>query len=233
MKLNSKTQYLTRTGTAALIGIMMSGTAAAVDFTASATVQNALTVTNVADMNLGTLFATNASATAYKYITLAPDGTMNTAAGAASITLLGLGGQSAAQASVAVGNTTQFTVTLPSAEVANATPLETTGAVTASITAIKGVTDVVEVRVTDPSVARFQLVNFTIGSVTGGTAGAECADITDDAITCALTPDFGSTEVGFNIGATIVTDLNSSGAGDRDAYQAAAYSGTFTVTASY
>lgn len=232
MKLSPNTKYLSRIGAVALSGLMMAGTANAVDFTASATVQNALTVTNVAEMNLGTLFATTAADDAYKYITLAPDGTMGIALGAASVTLLGLGGQSAAQASVTVGNTTPFTVTLPTAEIADGatTSLEDTGAIGTVITAIGAVTDVIEVRLTDPAVARFQLVNFTVGSVTGGTpTAAECADITDDAVTCSLTPDFGATEVGFSIGATIVTDVS----GTRTSYEAGDYTGTFTVTASY
>jgi len=233
IKQTISTKKVAGLGVAALLSAAMSTSALAVDFTATATVQNALIVTSVADMNLGTIFATTASTAAYRYITLAPDGTMGSSSGSATLTLLGLGGQAAAQASVAVGTNTAFTVTLPDAEVANATPLEATGAVAGSIAAIKATTDQVEVAAADPAVARFQLVNFTVGAVTAGTAAADCADITDDSNVCTLTPDFGATDVGFNIGATVVTDLNSAGAGDRDTYQPAAYTGTFTVTATY
>ncbi len=234
MKLNNS-KNVVGLGAVALISMAMSGPASAVDFTASATVQNALTITNTADMNLGTVFATKAMAGKYSYMTLAADGTMGSSAGSASVTLLGLGGQSAATGTVAVGTTTPFTLTLPAAELTTAGNVEGTGEVAAAITALKALTDQVEVRITDPATARFQLVNFTVGAVTSGTAATDCAAAITGTATpvCTLTPDFGATSVGFGIGATIVTDVNSSGAGDRDAYQAAAYSGTFTVTASY
>jgi hypothetical protein len=221
MSLKPSMKKVSSVASAAILGMAISGVASATDFNVNATVQNALTVTKVADMNLGTLFATTASNTAYKYITLAPAGTMNTAAGAATIILLGLGGQSAADASVAVGNTTPFTVTLPSHTAA----VEATGAVGGVITALQGLASPVEVALADPSVARFTLIDFRAGAPTGGTAAAGCATTA----TCVLTPSFGSTSVGFKIGATIVTDVS----GTRTAYQAGSYTGTFAVTASY
>ncbi|MFC1750715.1 hypothetical protein ACFL2V_18145, partial [Pseudomonadota bacterium] len=228
MKQNLTTKKLVGVGAVALFSIAMSGAASAVTFNATATVQNALTVVNAADMNLGTVFATTASTTAYRVMTLAADGTMGSSSGDASLTLLGLGGQAAASATVAVGTNTAFTVTLPTAEI-SAAGLDGTS----NIATIQGLTDQIEVAAADPAVARFQLLNFTVGSVTSGTASANCIDLTDSVGTCTLTPDFGVSSVGFNVGATIMTDVDSAGAGDQDTYQAAAYSGTFDVTASY
>ncbi len=226
MKLNPLSKHVSKIAAVALLTV--SGAASAVTFNVSSTVQNALTVTNVADMNLGTLFATTASTGAYKFMTLSPDGTMGSPSGHASITLLGLGGQAAAQASVAVGTNTAFTVTLPDAEV-GALNVDGVG----SIGAIQGSGIDVEVAAADPVVARFKLVNFTVGNVTSGTADANCTNLDGSNTLCTLTPDFGATSVDFNIGATIVTDLDSGGTGDRDTYQAATYTGTFDVTATY
>lgn len=216
-----------------LLGVAMSGSASAVVFNANATVQNALVVTNVADMNLGTIFATTAASAAYRYMSLSPLAAMGGSAGSATLTLIGLGGQVAAKGSVAVGVNTPFTVTLPAAEMPTLNPLESTGAVAGAITALKALADQVEVRATDPSVARFQLVDFVVGNITNGTASANCTTLGGADTKCTLTPAFGATAVDFNIGATIVTDVNSSGAGVRDTYQAAPYTGTFTVTATY
>lgn len=221
MKLKSANKYLM---SVAAIGMAMSGAASAATFTANATVQNALTVVPDAgvlgNLRLGTVFAVTASGGLYKYMTLATDDTIGAPAGHASIVLLSLGGQGSAHATVAVGNTTAFTVTLPAAErTMNADG--TTGAATM----ISGVTDLIWVQPTDPSAARFQLVNFRAGTPTGGTAAVGCATTT----TCVLTPSFGSTSVGFGIGATILTDTS----GTRTAYQATSYTGTFAVTASY
>ena len=226
MKLNL-TKKVAGIGAVAVMGVAMSGTAAAETFTATATVQNALTVVKVSDMALGTIFATTASDAVNRYMTLGDDGTMGSSLGDASLTLIGLGGHSVAQATIAVGSTAAVTVTLPDAELTAALD----GSDAALLTAV---TDKVWVDVADPDVAKFQLVNFTVGNVTGGTAGAECATIgTDGVATCTLTPGFGSTSLAFDMGATIVTDTLATGA-TRNTYAAsAAYDGNFTVTATY
>jgi hypothetical protein len=196
----------------------MSTVASAATFNVTGTVQNALTVAadagTAGEMHLGTVFATTASSGSYKYMTLAPDGTMGASAGAGSIILLGLGGHQAAGASVAVGNTTAFTVTLPDYAMGTLDGTTTTATGT-----------VVEVAPADPAAARLRLVNFRAGNPTGGTAAAGCATTAS----CVLTPTFGSTSVHFGIGATIVTDLS----GTRTAYQPTSYTGTFAVTATY
>ena len=214
-------------GAVAALGMTVSGTAAAETFQATATVQNALTVVKVNNMALGTIFATTASDGVNRYMTLGSDGTMGSSLGDASLTLIGLGGHSVAQATIAVGSTADVTVTLPDAELAAA--LDGTDAVV-----LAALTDKVWVDVADPDVAKFQLVNFTVGNVTGGTAGAECGTIGSDGIaTCTLTPSFGSTSLAFDMGATIVTDTLAT-ALVRNAYAASPdYSGDFVVTASY
>lgn len=218
MKLNPISKKVASIGAIALAGIVMSGTASAVNFSVTADVQNALTVTNVADMNLGTLFATTASSGEYRYMTLGTDGVMGSPQGVGSptITLLSLGGSiAAASASVAVGNNTPFTVTLPDAEPAAALDGSTVPVVTTTI----------EIQAVDPAAARFTLVSFRAGTVTGGTAAPACAT----SISCVLTPSFAATQVDFGVGVTLVTDTS----GTRTVYQPTTYTGNFDVTASY
>ena len=211
----------------AILGVASGVAQAQTTFGVNATVQNALTVVNEADMALGTLFAVDANSTAYKYVVLSPAGTYAEPVGNAAITLLTLGGQSAARGSVAVGNTTSFVVTLPDAEVAPGAASDNLNTLGASG---NGISDTVvgsgiEVRLADPGVARFYLVNFRAGSVSGGASSADCGT----GNSCTLTPSFGSTSVSFGVGATIVTDL-----GGRTAYEAdPGYTGSFEVTASY
>ena len=234
MKLNF-TKKIAGIGAVAAMGMVMSGTVAAETFTATATVQNALTVVKVNDMALGTIFATTASSGVNRYMTLGSDGTMGSSLGDASLTLIGLGGHSVAQASIAVGSTADVTVTLPDAEPGTAI----TG-IAADTAELAQLPDVVWVDVADPDVAKFQLINFTVGNVGGGTAGANCSSVDDDSGAapgtvnlCTLTPTFGSTSLTFDMGATIVTDTLATGA-TRNTYAASsAYDGNFTVTATY
>lgn len=210
-------------GAVAILGVVSGVASAQTTFTATAAVQNALTVVNEQNMNLGTLFAIAPSSTAYKYVTLDPAGDYGDIEGAATVVLLTLGGQQAARASVAVGGSTPVKITLPSAEVAG---LETAGTAIAAVSAALGTA--VQVRVADPGVARFFLTNFRMGNVSGGALAASCSD----ASTCTITPSFASTGVSFGIGATLVTDIL--GGTSRSAYEAATnYTGSFVVTASY
>ena len=235
MKLNL-TKKVAGVGAVAVLGMTMSGVAAAAPFGVTAEVQNALTVTKVADMNLGTIFATTASSGINRYMTLVSDGTMGSSLGDATLTLIGLGGHSVASASIAVGSTAAVTVSLPDAEPGTAI----TG-VLADTAELAQLPDKVWVDVADPDVAKFQLINFTVGNIAGGTnPAADCAAVNEDSGAapgtvniCTLVPSFGSTSLTFDIGATIVTDTLST-ALVRNAYAAsAAYTGTFTVTATY
>lgn len=227
--MNKKLISLRNTGGLGLAALLMAGASSsmATTFDASTTVQNALTVTQVQAMNFGTLFATaalDATATNYSYLTLLPAGGFDDTAkfGATGKPLISLGGAQPARASVAVGSTAQFNVTLPN------TPL--TGLTTAGAAITATVTTYPQLRLGgtggDPGVARFYLGNFTMGDATGGTISAPTGSV------YPVVPSFGSTNVEFGIGAVITTDLEGSGS-TRNTYQAGTYTATFDVTASY
>lgn len=211
----------------AILGVA-GGVSAQTTFDVTATVQNALTVTKVQDLNLGTLFATAASDSAYKYVELAPAGTYGTVqgSGATTLTLLTLGGQQAARGSVAVGGTTPVKITLPTATFAS---LEATGTVAGSIPQLlaeQASANAVEVRLGDPLAARFYLGNFRAGAASGGSTSGNCSSSN----VCTITPAFGQTSISFGIGATLVTDVAGA---TRVTYEDATYTGSFEVTAAY
>ncbi|NMG70391.1 hypothetical protein [Parazoarcus communis] len=211
----------------AILGVA-GGVSAQTTFDVTATVQNTLTVTKVQDLNLGTLFATAAAASAYKYVDLAPAGTYGTVqgSGATTLTLLTLGGQQAARGSVAVGGTTPVKITLPTATFAS---LEATGTIAGSVAQLlaeQGSSNAVEVRLGDPLAARFYLGNFRAGAASGGSTSGNCSSSN----VCTITPAFGQTSISFGIGATLVTDVAG---GSRIAYEDATYTGSFEVTAAY
>ena len=227
MKLNLTNKKVVSASVAAVLGVAMAGVASAETFNANATVENTVAITNIVDMELGTIFATTASGASgedYSYMTLDPDGTMSVKADGTGTghPLISLGGQAAATASIAVSSTTPVTLTLPTAEFSVALGGVAAGVGFAALTPVS-------VAAADPSVAEFQLVNFTVGEVTGGTADALCTNTTDQLYDCELTPSFGATQLDFAIGASIVTDLTSGNTG----YEATTYTGSFDVTASY
>lgn len=212
-----------------IAGALVFGAAGAMaeTFNATVNVQNALAVTNVADLDFGTVFATTASDAESASLTLAPNGDVAEGPTGASFQLLSLGTPVPAQASVAVGSQATFTVTLPDVE--------------ATVEASGGGATVMDDSESTPiylcaagacgnaAVPRFELVNFRLGEVTSGSI----ADDSDPRLV-TITPSFGVTEVGFNIGATIVTDTDVDAS--RSGFEYAPdvpYTGTFEVTASY
>ncbi len=208
----------------AMLGVAASGVASAVDIGATATVQNALTVVKVTDLNMGTIFATTAAAGGYRYLTLAP-ATSAVTAGAGPVTtgvgtVLSLGGAAAAEATIAVGGTTPVNVVLPTQAAAAAL-----GTATAAQMVTYAGGSPIYLQLADPAVAKFMLMEFTAGGVTGGTN-------TGTASVPILTPSFGSTSLSFKIGASVATDVLGSGA-TRTAYQNGNYTATFPVTANY
>lgn len=209
----------------AILGVA-GGVSAQTTFDVNATVQNSLTVTNVQDMNLGTLFAVSAASTAFKYAILAPTGSYTTpATGAATVTLLTLGGQQAARGSIAVGGQTPVKITLPASAFASIDPAGVDTDSTSSLRVAQNSANAVEVRVADPAVARFYLGNFRAGAASGGAVSDNCSA----GNVCTITPAFGSTSISFGIGATLVTDLS----GARTSYEESTYTGSFEVTAAY
>ncbi|MDZ4261216.1 MAG: hypothetical protein U1B30_02665, partial [Pseudomonadota bacterium] len=207
----------------AMLSMTMSGVASAESFPVTATVQTTVAITSIVGMNLGTLYANTASGVAaetYGALVLSPAGTMgaHVPGSTADKPLIALGGHVPASATIAVSSTTPVTLTVPGAEVSTVA----LGAIGwgAGIGALTG-DNLVLVSAADPSVAKFQLAQFTVGGVTGGTANALCTNVVDALYACALTPSFGSTALNFKIGATIVTDISSG----NTTYQPTTYAG--------
>lgn len=236
---------------AGLVGLLAAGSSAAMaaDFDATATVQNALEVTVVNGMNLGTIFATRAVSSSVGVLRLSPDGTITNPISTATTgapSIIALGGQDPARASITVGSREPLTITLPVAASDDELSSDDRTGADQGDTAPGAIANMVELRLGgaggDPSVARLYLANFSVGAVTGGSitddtsnSDAEtCSDATrivdeGDEITCEITPSFGSTLVEFAIGADIVTDISAT----RTTYEEGTYEGTFEVTATY
>lgn len=209
---------------ASIAGFALAATASAATFNVTTDVENALTVTVVQDLSFGSVFATAAVGAAddeYSTLVLLPNGQFDDDESLAvtGVPLMSLGGATAARGSITVGGTTPITVTLPDATAT----LHAAGTAAAYVESGAPISLRIGGPSGDPAVARFHLVNFTLGDVTGGTAGAAATN------TYPVTPAFGSTAVEFGIGATIATDTN----GTRTTYEAGTYSGSFEVTASY
>jgi len=205
--------------------VLGAGSASAVDFNASADVQNALAVTVVQDLTFGTLFAANANDQGVASLVLTPAGAIsqgsalptNGGAPGDEPSFLSLGGEQPARGSVA--SASSFTLTVPNLPQAG---LESAGDGSGAFVSAAGIAVTVN---SDPDEAAFYLTDFTVGDLVGGdvASGSNPGDFDID-------PNFGVTDVEFGIGATINTD----GAGGlRDSYQAATYTGTFEVTASF
>ena len=205
--------------------------ASAVDFDVTAEVENALEVTVVQPMSWGALFASNANGDSASGLKMDPNGDIeavndleiSTETGAESApAFLSLGGQAPARGSVA-SNNNNFILSVPNFKTINlseAADFSTDNAV------------VVRIAGGDPDVARFYMVDFTVGDYVGGKLDTEVAENpaeADDSTDYIIDPDFNSNEVEFGIGATIYTD----GSGTRTTYEQGTYEGTFTVTASY
>lgn len=225
--MNKNFKMISKIGGLGLAGAMVFGSAGvtAETFNATTTVQNALAVTNVADLDLGTVFATTSSDSEAAFFTLGADGVVTgvTASGTSGFQLLSLSTPTPAQASVAVGSQAEFTVSLPAAE-------GTAGASAAtSMTASNVPVYLCAAGACgNTAVPRLELINFrlgvvTSGSITGGTGTN----------TVAITPAFGATDVGFNIGATLVTDTDIDSSRTAVLYEPTTYTGTFEVDAAY
>lgn len=214
------------TGLAGLLAFGTSG-AMAETFNGTAAVQSALVVTNVADLDLGTLFATEMSDAEYSYITFAPDGTTaaSEAAPVGGFQILQLGTVTPAQATVAVGSQTQFDITLPDAEVTDIT------ATNAALAMASGAPVLLCAggACANTVIPRLFLVDFVVGEVTGGTLDSQTANV------ASVTPSFGSNSVGFNVGVTVATDTDGVTGTDRTGftYEDTNYTGTFEITAAY
>jgi hypothetical protein len=216
----------------AVAGVLSLGasTAPAVDFSATATVQNTLTVVSLLDFDLGTVFAPPtgvALVNGVGALVISPAGAVSVpAAVSATVALNSLSTPVPAQGSVAM--TTDFNLVLP--DTRRALPADFTADAGSSLATLAGGTanaTVLAHSSGDPSVPSLYLMHFTIGDVSGGTAGTETATYDGG---FPITQAFGESSYVFNIGATLVTEP---GTGTALAYQEGVYAGTFAVTAEY
>ncbi len=202
-------------------------TAQAVDFTASATVENTLTVTNITNFDAGTLFATvtgAALANGVGAIVIGADASATDPTDSATVQLINLGTPIPAQGSVTMA--ADFDLTLDDTSTIDAADFPDDVASSSLVNITNGTGNATELVHSsgDPSVPSLWLMHYDIGDVSGGTVGAETAGV------WPITQGFGQTTYVFNIGGTVTTEPSSAGA---LSYQAGTYSGTFTVTASY
>lgn len=214
-------------GLASAVSALVFGAASlqAEEFSASATIQNTVAVEKVQDMDFGVLYASGANNKAVAGLKLAPEGGITSvtpilvdAAGATTDApkFLSLGDGQAARGLINSG--LNVTISVPegkSAELADGSAWDATKGVPLSVNA-------------DGTEPRFFLVDFEVGDVVGGTAatGTNPGDFD-------ITADFGVESIEFGIGATIFTDGGAGNGTIKEKYQAALYTGTFEVEASY
>lgn len=237
MNMKQKKHLAIAVSVAATIGLGASTTAQAVDFGASATVENTLTVTNLADFDLGTIFATKSgdiAADGVGALKIAPDGTATDAANwdsaVAGVNLISLGTPVPAQGSVDMVST--FTLTLPDTSAVGESDFPAGGAaLAAAITSTVATNEIIELQhfSADPAVPSLYLLGFTVEAVSGGTLPLTP---TEGVGAFVVTPEFGATSFVFNIGGNVITEPAATTGGEAF-YQPGAYSGTFAVTASY
>lgn len=226
MKIQNKRLAITASVAAAVS--LGASTAQAVDFTASATLENTLTVTNVQDLDIGTVFATvtgAALANGVGALEIAPDGSVTDPTDSATVELISLAAPTAAQGSVDMA--ADFNLVLPDTTAIKAVDFDDDTTSSSLVTITNGTGNATELvhSSANPSVPSLYLMHFTVGDVSGGT-NAENATNDGD---FTITQGFGETSYVFNIGGTVTTEPTTSAA----TYQAGVYSGTFAVTAAY
>jgi hypothetical protein len=226
--MNKNATMMSKIGGLGLAGVMAFGASSAMaeEFGASANVSSALAITIVNDMNFGDIFASTASSADVASLAMAPDGTFTTGDrdDGNEVKILSLGGDvQPAQGTVATTN--NFTIVLPD-HVNTADPAIYDQAGTTEMTIAGG----------DPGIAKLLVANFTVGVLTSAVELSEtvtAAATTGDPREYVINPDFDAVDVGFNIGADIITDDGAGVGGDRVEYEDGVYSGTFTVTAEF
>ncbi len=202
-------------------------TAQAEDFTASATLQNTLTVTNILDFEIGTVFASvtgAALANGVGALVISPAGVVTDPADSATVGLVSLTTPVAAQGSVAM--TADFNLELPNTSSIDAADFAA-NASTSLVAITDGSGNATELvhESANPAVPSLFLMHFTVADVSGGVATENATHDGD----FRVVQDFGETSYVFNIGATLTTEPTAS----EQTYQEGVYSGTFAVTASY
>lgn len=226
----------------AVAGVVSLGTTTvhAVDFNATTTLQNTLSVTVVQDFDIGTVFATStgfasAGGTLYDdgvggFVIDPVDGSTDAlATTSATVTLTSISTPTPAQGSVdTIGD---FSLQLPdTVAIDEADFIADAGGSLADL-----LTDAVELvhESGNTAVPSLYMMHFTMEGVSDGTISAPAGSTTNDGA-FAVTPGFGVTTYIFNIGATVTTQPHIDTVTNEGlAYQEGIYSGTFEVTASY
>lgn len=218
--MNKIQSLICKAGSLGLVGALTFGATnvAAEEFGASAAVSTAIAITEDTPLSFGNLFVTAAgdqTAGNWSYMVLNPDdGNVAVTNGASNPALVSLGGATPAVATLTGVATAEITISLPNAVLTETDP--------ANVFAATGTAPVLTIEGGDPGVATFQLYDFTVGNEVGtdGPATGSAGEFT-------VTRDFGSTDISFSIGATIVTDDSG------NPYQDGNYVGVFDVEAAY
>ena len=154
---------------------------------------------------------------------IAPDGTVTDPTdGDPALTSLG----TPVPAQGSIDNVNGFTIELPDTSLID----ETHFAGDAGLTSIAANAIPLIHESANPAVPDLWMMHFRIEAVSGGTVAVTGGGDVDAGF-YDITPGFGETTFVFNIGATITTEPNNSGAAIP--YQEGLYSGTFEVLAAY
>ena len=247
-KLNLNTQK-TLTASAMIVGLAsVAGSAAAAPtaMDATATVQNAVTITQTTPLNFGTVFATNAvasgsatntasGAAASNKLVLAPTGGVTAANGASTIRILAIGGTPTAgvyaipslprDSNVAVLLTTstnvpvvnETTTALANCRFDNPTAALAAGKIALSLTG------------SNPNSTAFFCLDALTASV-GGTAVPAGQLLQTTTAATGYTLGFNLTALTFNLGATLVQQVPTD---NPRSYEVGAYTGAFGMEVTF
>ncbi len=218
------------------IAVLMTGLvgiagAAPTQFTATATVQNAATISQTTPMNFGTVFATSTAAPNAaadedysRKLTMLPAGTVSaeTAPGTAGPTILALGGTPAAGGYSSPGLPPNATVkinlfTAADTAFTNVTDVTLTQCAYDTPAAAQAASKIVLINGADPTTAFFCVDAFTTNR-TG-------------LLSTGYALGFGITDLTFNLGATLVAQAPLTGS--TRLFQAGAYTGSFGMEVSF
>ncbi len=200
-------------------------TAQAAKFSASAVLENTLSITNVQFFDMGTVYASVTGATQANGVgalVVAPDGGVTDPADSPTVQLISLSAPVPAQGSV--GMLANFELQFPNTSTIDAVNFDDGASALGPLLMTNGIELVHESA--NPNVPSLYLMHFTVGDVSGGKVGSQT--ITNDG-RFPVVASFGESTYVFNIGATVTTEPSDF----EQSYQRGVYSGTFTVTGSY
>ncbi len=205
--------------------ILGASTAQAANFSASAVLENTLSITNVRSFDMGAVYASVTGATQANGVgalVVAPDGSVTDPADSSTVQLTSLSPPVPAQGSV--GMVANFELQFPNTSAIDAANFADGASALGPLLMANGIELVHESA--HPNVPSLYLMHFTVSDVSGGKVGSQT--ITNDGRFPVLA-SFGESTYVFNIGATVTTEPSDL----EQSYQRGVYSGTFSVTGSY